>query len=772
MDPEEAPPPPYSAVDPLLAPSASNSNRNANTSSPANPSLLQLRGGDVPLHGRSAQPLPAHFHSAAAYFAERPPPTDIEHGQQTLEHHITVYPRSQAKDFPRRPRCWSPRMENIAQQDWDMFLRHLFPPLLGLASSSAELPRQVRAEIRRDRKDRPQETDDERERRIATVMKEWNQYFFEPRAVRIVFFYVTDPRSAPISPLCPRCYPAATRATQGNRNAHTPEAGRGHSLPGNMHPAAVGYPGQGPYPGQAPDPYGYPNPAMSSPFLPQGGSGFFHPANPHAFQNPYPQYPPWGWNNQHPQQQENSSLKGGPLSWFSNLATKAQMYGDRISEQAWQYGDQISAHASHYGRQVEEQALAHGRWIEEQAGLGPRKVETAFSSWNAPQQGFYQYQYPQPQQPPPTSQTPVSGQQTVVTSTNTQTQTQQAPPTATAANTTAAPQQSNRPTSQPRALPHTQTQTQTPRPQSQPPSQPQLNPQSQTPTLTRRASTSSTTSTSSLSSISSISTTSELSSSDLATVRAQLLSLDAHHDRDLYDAAVELRRQLDAMRDTRRQARIANSNRATTSTMGGRWRTGWGSSSSKAESSHLGGLGRGLGIGMGKSSWGRWESPQDRQRNAAERKAAKDELRATRKAFRDVFRRAREEQRERRRVKRNRRRAERRAREREQEIRRERERDGQDEARDQTQRGEQSVSVSAQQPEPVSLEQQLQNLELRTTRNDPASRPSARRSDTDDNADAHSESSAVSLISTPSTSSDEEGDGKKEKDKKIDKEIK
>ncbi|KAL4969018.1 uncharacterized protein BDV14DRAFT_116705 [Aspergillus stella-maris] len=718
MDPEEAPPPPYSAVDPLLAPSASN-NRNATTSSPANHSLLQLRGGDARLHGRSgpaaaplvgspAQPLPAHFTSAAAYFAERPAPTDIEHGQQILEHSMTVYPRSQAKDFPRRPRCWSPRMDNIAQQDWDMFLRHLYPPSLGLASSSAELPRQVRAEIRRDRKDRPQETDDERERRIATVMKEWNQYFFEPRAVRIVFFYVTDLRSAPISPLCPRCYPAATRATQENRNAQTPEAGRGHPLPGNMYPATLGYPGQAPYPSQAPGPYGYPTHAMPSPFPPQGGTGFFHPANPHAYQNPYPQHPPWGWNNQYPQQQDSSSLKGGPLGWFSNLATKAQMYGDRISEQAWQYGDQLS----YYGRQVEEQALAHGRWIEEQAGLGSRKVESAFSGWNPPQQGIAQPPTPQPQ----------------------------------------AQEQAQQP-----SQPHTQSRSQ---PQSQ------SHAQTQPPALTRRASTSSTTSTSSLSSISSISTTSDLSSSDLATVRAQLLSLDAHHDRDLYDAAKELRRQLDALRDTRRQARIAQSNRTTTSTMGGRWRTGWGSSSSKGESSHLGGLGRGLG--MGKSSWGRWESPQDRQRNAAERKAAKDELRATRKAFRDVLRRAREEQKERRRVKRSRR-AERRV--------REWELQSQNQNQGQTERAEQpsvSVSISGQQPEPASLEDQLQNLELGTTRNEPGSRPTARRADTDENADAHSESSAVSLVSTPSTSSDEEGDGKKKKGKEqaLNKELK
>ncbi|KAL2845815.1 hypothetical protein BJX68DRAFT_241732 [Aspergillus pseudodeflectus] len=690
MDPDEVPPPPYSAVDPLIA--QANRTRNA-ASSNANPSALHLRGGNAPLLASSAggpsEVLPMHFSSAAAYFAERPAPV-IEPAEQTLEHHITIYPRSQAKDFPRRPRCWSPRLENIAQQDWDMFLRHLFPPHLGLASSSAELPRQVRAEIRRDRKDRPQETDEERERRIATVMMEWNQYFFEPRAVRIVFFYVTDPRTAPASPLCPRCYPAATRASQENRSAQTPEAGRGQPLQPNMYPAATGYPQQPGYPGQMPSPYGYPNPAANAaPYLsPQTASGFFHPANPHVYQYPYQQYQQWGWNNQQYAQQYESP-KGGPLGWFSNLAAQAQKYGERITEQAQQYGDQISAHASHYGRQVEEQAMAHGRWIEEQAGLGSRKVEGAFTGWNTPQQqGYYPYYYAQPATPNPTQQT-----------------------------VQAQPQQLQ---IQAQAQPETQTQTQ-PQPQTQPRTESQPD-QSRS----RRDSISSASSDSSLSSIDSISTTSELSSSDLATVRAQLLSLDDHHDRDLYDAAVELRRQLDALRESRRQARMHS--RTTTT---GRWRHGWGSHSQSRND----GQGR-------SSSWGRWESPQDRQRNQAERRAAKEELRATRKAFREVLRRARDEQKEQRRMKRNRRRQERRA------------RWGQTNQReDQAASVSTSVAVTAPvaAPESTSLEQRLQNLELENNREASTQQRAAAR--------AGSESSAVSSINTPSISSEEENDG-------------
>jgi hypothetical protein len=77
------------------------------------------------------------------------------------------------------------RMNEVAQQDWDTFLKYLFPPQLGLAAASQHLPRQLRAEIQRDRKDRPQETDEQRRARIAAVVDEWNQCFFELRLHRL-----------------------------------------------------------------------------------------------------------------------------------------------------------------------------------------------------------------------------------------------------------------------------------------------------------------------------------------------------------------------------------------------------------------------------------------------------------------------------------------------------------------------------------------------------------------------------------------------------------
>ena len=230
MDQEEAPPPPYSAVDPLLAPNSRN-----NTSSQAiAPGVSVSPTQDASSSRVPTQPtvVPTHFRSAAAYFEERLPSV-IDESRGLLPHHMTIYPRSQAKDFPRRPRCWASRFNEITQQDWDTFLKYLFPPQLGLAASSQHLPRQLRAEIRRDRKDRPQETDEQRKARIAAVVAEWNECFFGLRATHVVFVYVGEPDSAPSSALCPRCYPAATGSVEGQpiRNSNAPSPVPGQHVP-------------------------------------------------------------------------------------------------------------------------------------------------------------------------------------------------------------------------------------------------------------------------------------------------------------------------------------------------------------------------------------------------------------------------------------------------------------------------------------------------------------------------------------------------------------
>lgn len=679
MEPEEeAPPPPYSAVDPLISSANNSSNNNRNSPSSRNAAaasevnrvLLRLRGGDAPFSDTASSDgsssalaltapsplLPSNFTSAAAYFVDRPPPNS-DSGRPAQEHQITIYPRSQSKDFPRRPRCWGARPEDITQQDWDVFLRYLFPPHLGLASSSGQLPRQVRAEIQRDRKDRPQETDEQRKMRIAAVITEWNQYFFEPRATRIVFAYVNNPQNAPPSPLCPRCYPAATRVSQESRLLQGPEAGRGRLARPSLPPAAVRQQVTSSQAGQQYPPtplYNYPNPPMSQPpYSPYGAPPYF---SPHAPQPPraYPYPPPqpplpyqqqyqWGYNARpYAPIPQDSGSKGGPFGWISSLASQAQKYSERITEQAQQYGDQISAHAHHYGRQVEEQAMAHGRWIEEQAGFSGQKTDDRFNGnmvhrprgggeWPATdprmQAAYYPNAYAYPYSTVSSPAEPV-----------------------------AAPALPQRP---------------------------------------RRASTCSTSSDSSLTSIDSLSTTSELSSSDLATVRAQLLSLDDHHDRDLHEAAVGLRRQLAVLQDSRRQTRQAGR---------GNWRHGWGQQAQQ---------------GYGRGGWGRWESPQQHQRSWAEKRALKEETKATRKAFRDVLRRARDEHREQRRLKRNR-------------VRQE-------------QRNRQIEAPPSEPP----LEQRLQNLEL--DHNNRESRSTVQSFCPSPTRSLVSEVSEISSISTPSS---------------------
>ncbi|KAL4888452.1 hypothetical protein BDV59DRAFT_139554 [Aspergillus ambiguus] len=662
MDPDDEAPPPYSAVDPLA--SQTNNNRN----------LLRLRGGNAPQSdslstndSNSVQEIattaslpPANFTSAAAYFAERPPPV-FDEECPILEHQLTIYHRSQSKDFPRRPRCWGPRTNHITQQDWDTFLRYLFPPHLGLASTSAQLSRQIRAQIQRDRKDRPQETDEQRRVRISAVITEWNRYFFEPRAVRLVFVYVTDPRNAPLSPLCPRCYPSATKVSQENRSSVTQPAGRGRlvgpglpPIPGQpMPPANMAYP---------PAPYAYPNtPVSPTPYAPYGAPPFPHAGQQYPFYHPQPHYQqPWGWNAQPwPPQHQSSSPpgKGGPLGWIASLASQAQKYGERISEQA-----------EHYGRQVEEQALAHGRWIEEQAGLQGRKMEDVFSGFGGrPREEWpaYHPNAPYPYGYPPAGVHPTE------------------PPTPITP--------SSIPTQPPQQIQQTQQQPQT---------------QEHRP---RRGSAASISSVSSFSSIDSLSTTSELSASDLATVRAQLLSLDEHHDRDLHDAAVDLRRQLDVLRESRRQTRLTGRCHP--------WRMG---SSSSA------------GSASGRTGWGRWESPQQQQRSRAERRAIKEEVRATRKAFRDVSRRAREEQRDRRRKSRGSRR-----------------RHG---AREKDGGGEDGSAVP--------LDQRMQNLELADRNRESRSTVQTMPSPTRSVSEISTTSSPISTPSTASLQSNRNAEGK------------
>ncbi|KAJ5113092.1 hypothetical protein N7456_001626 [Penicillium angulare] len=643
MDEEEAPPPPYAAVDPLIPPANNSSNNTSQqTSVPLRQNLAEppVAGSSrIAEPGPSIRPavVPTHFTSAAAYFEERPPSV-LDDSRSILHHHVTIYPRSQSKDFPRRPRCWASRSDELPQQDWDTFLRYLFPPHLGLAAASQDLPRQLRAEIQRDRKDRPQESDEQRHARIMAVVDEWNECFFEPRALRIVFIYIGEPDAAPSSSLCPRCYPAATKATQGTgspsvsveqQNPWTPSTASPVSpAPGPHTQPPAGWPFQhspfGIPPGPAPYgvPYGMP-------------PGQFHPPP------PPPGTAPWQWNNwgyAPPQNQSPGTSKGGAFGWISNITAQAQKYGERFAEQAQHYGDQISAQAMQYGRQVEEHALAHGRWMEDQArhGRKPNPYPPAGypyqPAWGPGQtNGAF---YNTPTAPSTTSPGGINPQSPITSPSPSA----QAPPQP-------RPQdRDQRPSpSQIQTQTQTQSQDQSQGIKQEDESQKQKQKQKQDTSkeitsseLTRRASVSSTTSESSLSSFNSLSTNSDLDASDLEKVRTQLQSLNDCHDRTLYDAAADLRHQLDVLQMSRREARASG-------------RQGWRQGRLNNQSGSN---------GRDRNDWGRWDSPEETRRQAEEKKELKVELRATKKAFREVVRRARQEQHDAKRSRRNRRRQE------------------------------------------------------------------------------------------------------------------
>lgn len=208
LAPDEAPPP-YTPSDPLT-PSSSN----ISTTGDAQP---QANVEYVPLYSRSI--VPANFISAAGYFQEHPPPREHELDEVVLEHALTIYARSKAKDYHRFPRCWRTRAEEISKHDWRTFLNYLLPPHLGYASDQPNLPPKLRAELRRDQKDRPQESGEERKNRIAAVVGEWNDLFFVPRGTAVIYCYGSEDGTASVSPLCPNCYPSSLRSRQSGQVA-------------------------------------------------------------------------------------------------------------------------------------------------------------------------------------------------------------------------------------------------------------------------------------------------------------------------------------------------------------------------------------------------------------------------------------------------------------------------------------------------------------------------------------------------------------------------
>ncbi|KAJ9205983.1 hypothetical protein DTO164E3_1236 [Paecilomyces variotii] len=584
MDPDEAPPP-YAPVDPLLS-----VNANSNAISPINPHQpsMQLRGGEAPIpytetaysdvsstfsagHSSLSSVSPVNYLSTVGIVEERPPPAFQE--RDVLQHHLTIYPKTQAKDFPRRPRCWNAVADEISQQDWDTFLNFLFPPHLAPAATSDLLSPRLRAEIQRDRKDRPQETDDERKLRIAAVISEWNQGFFLPRGARISWIYVADLESAPSSPLCPRCYPAATSASQNRRTA------RSRSVETLVPSPQIGGPSQLD-PGQTPMEvndmatnrveYQTP-PCISSAIKSLAPWGLFPGASASGWSRATPadQYrwpsPVWPVGPQTGPSQHRGVA--GPLGWIADISMNATRFAEHVSIQA-----------EECGRRIEEQAMAHGRWLEEQARSRGRQIEEMGQSFagigsraSAPCEwghGPCSLSWGQRGQ---WGEDRGRGRR-------------------------------NR-------------------------------------RRGRSSSTDSSSSASSFSSIDTISTTSDLEVTDLSSVRAQLSSLNGHHHRDSYAAALRLRHHLQALQQLRRHARF-NGSRGGGFGMNACWGGHWGNSRG------FRGRGRPFGIQHHGLRRAPWEAPIELQDSPAQRRALKEEKKAVEKAFRDIVRRARDEARE------------------------------------------------------------------------------------------------------------------------------
>ncbi|WEW55718.1 hypothetical protein PRK78_001151 [Emydomyces testavorans] len=318
--PEDAPPP-YTPTDPLT-PSSTNisvEDESPPESSPEN----------VPSYSHSVQSS-ANFISAVPFFNERPPSVLHSPDEATSVHTLTIYARSQAKDYSRFPRCWRSRSEEVTQHDWLTFLNYLLPSHLGPASNHPDLPRKLRREIERDHKDRAQESDEQRRTRIAAVVDEWNRCFFGPRAMSVAYGFAPEAGTVAMSPLCPKCYPSTVRAMP-LRHGHHPTLARSQTGPPVLQ--------------------------HSIPRKPVGGhttnrtTGQSHRSGGDA-----------GRDTVEPQSNVPQNA-ANPTSWGS-WATTMQNWANTLSDQAQRYGEQVERQAMAHGRRIENNAESFGKMME------------------------------------------------------------------------------------------------------------------------------------------------------------------------------------------------------------------------------------------------------------------------------------------------------------------------------------------------------------------------------------------------------------------------
>jgi hypothetical protein len=258
--------------------------------------------------------------------------------------------------------------------------------------------------------------------------------------------------------------------------------------------------------------------------------------------------------------QSSASWKSHPVAWAAQMTSIAQQYAAKISNQAQEYGRAMeesalarSRQVEMYSKRVEQDALARARQIEAMTIAKGQKIEQAgdrIASWasNMGKRGVN----------PRAGPIPTDNSYDLSTYEFTY-------------NNLIRQQQQQEEEQEPRS---------------------------------RRQSTASDTSISSVSSIDTVSSVSDLEPDDLASIRAQLSTLDDYHHHELYDAATSLRSQLEALKKSRCTGRLRSHHHR---------------------------------------PWGRWETPEEAANREQRRVAMKQESKLLREKFNEIERRAKRE---------------------------------------------------------------------------------------------------------------------------------
>ena len=191
----ELPPPPYSLHDPTLTSSTSR----------------------YPVEDASGEQESNLHVSAAAYFEMRPPPS--QRSSSTLPCHIAVLPGTTAEDLPLPEPKRILLERDVESHDWMTFVNHLVP------YSSLELtgkrPDQKHAKPIQELF-AADASEPLRQKRVFSVVSEWNKGFFLPRGINIVVRVAVTPGS----------YPQTTRNIQEPTTQQSTRLSR-NSIPSN-----------------------------------------------------------------------------------------------------------------------------------------------------------------------------------------------------------------------------------------------------------------------------------------------------------------------------------------------------------------------------------------------------------------------------------------------------------------------------------------------------------------------------------------------------------